>query len=453
MASASLKLKLLVRYRDIWFVKMRVPKDVQATIGHKVLTKTTGETDPVKAHRKAEPIIAGWKDMIQAARSGGKTALQLRIATARAQFQRRQALQAADPDGYGPDPWEIVEDLLERELGVVASDLESEALGPEPAPVRRLARRIVEEVIGEATPFLANKDGWRAAADYKDRQLAQAVRDVEEFAEAHPDLTLEDLTGAKAQAWVEGLVTDPLKSLTKKTVQRKLWALRSYWEWLQAHQIVPTERNPFIRLRIPDRRTDSRKEPVERAPWAPADIVRLRDKAKQQDDAALADLIWFAAHTGARIEELCRLRATDVDLDGMAFTVRRSKTRAGQRTVPIHRAIQDLVRRLVADAQGKERWVIPSTAENQYGDRGTALGQRFGRLKTAMGFGPELVFHSIRKTVATLLEDAQCPEGIAADILGHDKPTMTYGLYSGGSSLATKREWLEKAVTYDQAAG
>ena len=93
--------------------------------------------------------------------------------------------------------------------------------------------------------------------------------------------------------------------------------------------------------------------------------------------------------------------------------------------------------------------MIPSTAENQYGDRGTALGQRFGRLKTAMRFGPEFVFHSIRKTVATLLEDAQCPEGIAADIIGHDKPTMTYGLYSGGPSMATRREWIEKALRYE----
>jgi hypothetical protein len=36
------------------------------------------------------------------------------------------------------------------------------------------------------------------------------------------------------------------------------------------------------------------------------------------------------------------------------------------------------------------------------------------------------------------------PEGVAADILGHDKPTMTYGLYSSGASLAVKREAIEK---------
>jgi hypothetical protein len=31
-----------------------------------------------------------------------------------------------------------------------------------------------------------------------------------------------------------------------------------------------------------------------------------------------------------------------------------------------------------------------------------------------------------------------------ADTIGHDKPTMTYGLYSGGASLKVKREAIEK---------
>jgi integrase len=60
------------------------------------------------------------------------------------------------------------------------------------------------------------------------------------------------------------------------------------------------------------------------------------------------------------------------------------------------------------------------------------------------GQGSELVFHSIRKTVVTLLENAGVPEGVAADIVGHEKPTMTYGLYSGGASLKVKREAIEK---------
>jgi hypothetical protein len=34
-------------------------------------------------------------------------------------------------------------------------------------------------------------------------------------------------------------------------------------------------------------------------------------------------------------------------------------------------------------------------------------------------------------------------ENVSTDILCHEKPTMTYGLYSVGASLATKREAIE----------
>ncbi len=83
---------------------------------------------------------------------------------------------------------------------------------------------------------------------------------------------------------------------------------------------------------------------------------------------------------------------------------------------------------------------------NQYGERKGAVGQRFGKMKTAMGFGVTQDFHSIRRTVATLLENAQVPEGVAADIIGHAKKTMTYGLYSGGNTLAVKAKALAKAT-------
>ena len=50
----------------------------------------------------------------------------------------------------------------------------------------------------------------------------------------------------------------------------------------------------------------------------------------------------------------------------------------------------------------------------------------------------------IRRTVATILENAGVPESVSADILGHDMPSMTYGLYSGGATLETKTEAIEK---------
>ena len=42
------------------------------------------------------------------------------------------------------------------------------------------------------------------------------------------------------------------------------------------------------------------------------------------------------------------------------------------------------------------------------------------------------------------MENVSVPENVVADIVGHGKTTMTYGLYSGGLSLAVKQEALAK---------
>ena len=43
-----------------------------------------------------------------------------------------------------------------------------------------------------------------------------------------------------------------------------------------------------------------------------------------------------------------------------------------------------------------------------------------------------------------MLENAGISENIAADIVGHEKPRITYGLYSGGASLAIMKTAIEK---------
>ena len=94
--------------------------------------------------------------------------------------------------------------------------------------------------------------------------------------------------------------------------------------------------------------------------------------------------------------------------------------------------------------QSEDGYVLSGLTADKYGARSNGLSSRFGKLKTSLGFDQRHVFHSIRKTVVTILENAGAPENVVADIVGHEKTTMTYGLYSGGTSLAVKREVLEK---------
>lgn len=143
----------------------------------------------------------------------------------------------------------------------------------------------------------------------------------------------------------------------------------------------------------------------------------------------------LAIYTGCRIEEITSLEIANTTEDTIRIV--RAKTASGNRTIPIHHAIKPLVAELRANG-GK--YLLPDLVINKEGKRSPAMSKQFGKVKTSLGYDKRYVFHSLRKTFATELERAEVPEGVAADILGHNKPTMSYGLYSGGSSMAQKRK-------------
>lgn len=99
---------------------------------------------------------------------------------------------------------------------------------------------------------------------------------------------------------------------------------------------------------------------------------------------------------------------------------------------------------LVADLKeaASDEYLLGGLSFNEYDDRSNAIGKRFGRLRNKVGFGPELVFHSFRKGVATQLETAGVAEYITARLLGHEFHTMFYGVYSGVGRLL--RYWRKR---------
>ena len=83
--------------------------------------------------------------------------------------------------------------------------------------------------------------------------------------------------------------------------------------------------------------------------------------------------------------------------------------------------------------------ILSGISEDKDGKRAGAIGKRVGRLKNQLGFEKIYVFfYSFRKIVVKLLEQVGISENLAVDIIWHEKPIITYGLYSGGSSLEQK---------------
>lgn len=407
---------------DTYYASMHVPPDVREALGKRRLRKSLRTKDKRTAIHRARLIIDGWWQEIHQARKALKS---LPDKLTQDALAWREELKARGLLRLENDP-EILETLLTDE----AERLE-ESRGTEAAAT------FYGIATGKITPIKPLIEQWQsyAAKSVKPKTLSMYVADVTRMAQKLDNL--EDLSKSKVRGWLWGLAEESPEGMAEATQRRILNGISNFWRWAHAQGLMPEDStNPTIGIEL-----HKGAKTVHRIPFTPEQITAIWSKAKAKKDQVLADLIYLGAYTGGRIEELCSVTCADVSPAWDFFTVRDAKTEAGNRDVPIHRDLLETIQRLHRDS--KDGFLIPSTARNNHGKRSDPLGKRFGRLKEEMGHGPELVFHSIRKTVATMLENAGVAEGVAADILGHEKTTITYGLYSGGTSMENKAKAIE----------
>jgi integrase len=434
----------LIQQRRVWFVRVVVPMDVRAILLKSIFKVTTKETDIHRALLVAAPIIAAIKQTIADARAGTASPVEMRAEALAARYR-----ELSGPEAERFKLNEVVKFVLQetgRELHAYAADLVPQNHIAFPNEETHGARQ-VRIITGKATPFLEHLEPWKAAVTVSPKTRDEYESAIREFAArvTHP---IEDLTQAHVQYWVDGLLNaDEDDGLDAKTVSKKLSGLRNYWGYMSLRGPVERGRKIFNDL---DVRNRTGHVSIKMARYLPQDVVRLWRAAEASGNEPLANMIKIAAYTGGRREGIACLRVPDIKVDpdtGVRFMHTSGKTDAGDRDVPIHKAIAPLIDRLVGQA-GSDGYLIPSAADNQYGIRGTLLGKDFSLLKSRLGFGEDHNFHSIRRTVTHMLETAECPEGVAKDIVGHKKLDITFGLYSGLTRIDHRAKWLEKAIVY-----
>ena len=381
--------KYLEKQHNTWFAVYTIPKAQRHRFGGKIRFKQTLQTDSLRvAQPLALRLVSEWKaivadnDLLSAA------------------YKQLLTLGREPIGEYNGQI--IYEDVdAKYELRQIAAD--------EGYSIQK-----VKEITGEVIHLPRYIDEWSSSLTLAPKTIAMMSSDVERFVVQFK--YSEDIKTRAVRTYLAGL------GVTVQTQKRILSGIKNYWTFLQ-DKFELDDADPFMNA-IP--RSKTKASGKARKDWQPEDLVRVYRAAKDND---LKLLIRIAAYTGARREELCS-PTTVFDQDTIRIVD--SKTSAGVRTVPAHDAIKPLINAWVAARKNLK----PA----KFGDVSDAIGKRFGRLKTELGYDRSLVFHSIRATVATLLENAGVPEGVSADIVGHEKPNMTYGLYSGGASLDVKRE-------------
>lgn len=402
--------------RNKWYATLKVPARLQGKIGLTKLLKSLQTPDKRTAEARARPIVSLWQAKLREADgeagSVHQELLQWREAYAEA--------EATDDEGGA--------------LGAITDALLDKAEAIAQAHDEQAAQKFYAVATGKKTPTSLHFVEWKAhITNLKQKTQDQYAKDVQLLVDKFH--VLEDITPKEARKWV---TERQGAGDTYSSLKRMVSAWRRYWKYLESIDAVPPNSFPFSVQNI------QRAKKTKKGGWIkfPAESVpALWLAAEEGKDGVLADLIRIGAYSGARIEELCSLKVDDVT--PVSFLIVDAKTEAGIREVPIHKAIAPLMDRL--KAQSEDGYILSGLTFNKYGDRSNAIGKRFGRLKTRLGYGEAHVFHSLRKTLVTLLEDAGVPENLAADIVGHEKPSMTYGLYSGGASLETKAEALARA--------
>ena len=155
---------------------------------------------------------------------------------------------------------------------------------------------------------------------------------------------------------------------------------------------------------------------------------------------ATADLIAFLAGTGARIDEARRVRWQDVNLEQGRVYLRGTKSETSDRWLNL---LDWLVGQLAARAAdcGAGGYVFAAPAQRdpeRVWDQSNSAGAVRAALD-ACGL-TWAVPHTFRRTVATLLDQANLPIARIADQLSHSDVSMTARVYLGRDLKGDKRD-------------
>ena len=376
----------------IWQVELRIPSDARVVLGRTRFAKSTGTRDKRQAINKALPILTEWQQLITTARENPEL------------IQPR------------PDRPVCLHDAAQGLLGNWHSQAWLDQLKPSQAKLYDAIEW------GEGVSLPTHMCKFIEAHYTRHRTQLEARRYIlEATLFIH---TLDDLNRVNAQCWIS---TEELKPVNErravKTMQKAVGFLSEYFEWLRYRGFVSQDlQNPFKDLHF----SKQLARPRQYLPLSLDEVLVLRQAAQAADDVLMATYIDIGRFTGMRLSEIGELSTESIVIKGgvKCFRVRPdAKTEASSnRLIPVAPALASCVDLKDLDLRGTSN----------------AVGKRFGRLKKLVledGSARQKCFHSIRKFVVTTLEQGGVAEGVAADLVGHEKPNITYNVYSGGSSI------------------
>jgi integrase len=438
-----------------WYAVKEVPRPLVKVLGKRRFVKSLGTRDRHVALARRHAALAEFQREIEQALS--KTTRPPAVEAGMIWRETFAAIARGDPAAIGGTRARVVETAdgpVELSPQDVADEAASDAFTAAVDAFERehgaaAAGTFAAIATGKTTPLLHYVDAWLAEGGSKGplnertrRQYRSDLAALEAWArQANVPPTIEAFT----RPVVGRFVTDALVSqgIDRGTANRKISAASSYWRWLVKRAGV--KENPWSGQSLS---RSTRADLTERRvrPFTDAEVATL---LAGDADPEMADAIRVAALSGMRLDELYRL--TVADCAGGWFDLRRAKTRAGIRRVPIHSALARIIARRT-EGKPAGAFLFPEPGAAKPGrERSMAVSKRFGRYRIGLGVDERvdgrrhsrITFHSLRRWFVTKARGAGFDRAVVAAIVGHEAGNITDDAYSGGPDDELKRRCVE----------
>jgi integrase len=151
-------------------------------------------------------------------------------------------------------------------------------------------------------------------------------------------------------------------------------------------------------------------------------------------------------YSGMRLDEICNIQ--DKHVFGGCFHVDQGKTEAAARVIPVHPLIKPLLEPM-RGTFGKGYLIDGIKGGGYDKKRSWNFQKKLGKLRKKIGIPEGVVFHTLRNTFVTRMENAGVPINHISQLMGHEDSNMALTVYSGGLAIEPLIESINK-LSYEE---
>ena len=442
--------KHLKRRHNVYWVRVWVPKPVRGILGKSELWKNLFTSDLVEANSKKHRVVAELMEVIEQAKRDLDGTLDK---VSREEKLKQFALEhTRESDAAKNNDEEDVEDFFEEAISAKIYELygdkdgegilnydhpESDSSGKNPSAVRALIDSYkihthdYEPISSISKLFLSEE-----SKNLKPSSFRRKKKHIDQFIKWSGDRDISKITKKITGEYVTSIISK--KNPAYDTLRNIVGDISSLFSWAEGRGYL--DRNPFYKLKLPKADKGSQK----RRQWTNEEILMFLRSSEIGKNEFTAKVVGM--YSGMRLDEICNIQKAHISDN--CFRVLEGKTKAAKRAIPVHPVIEPLVERFLDSS--KDDYLIKGIKSGGYDKkRSWNFQKKLTRLRKKLGMPEGVVFHTLRNTFATQMENLGIPTNHINKLMGHKHNNMSLDVYSAGMKIEHLVESINK-LTYGE---